>query len=256
MAVKFDFANDAGEGTNSTGLYVDGATPTVPAVSIPPGIINLRSDDTMDVHLTYDDAAQYLGMTITDIVTGATWSTSFPVYVEALVAGTQAYAGFTGSTSATGSSSQKIETWTYTAGPPTTPATAAPGFSLPGGAYSSAQKVMLADATANAKIYYTTDGSNPSTSSTLYSCAHSRERERYHSRDRNGCRRAHQSCGNGRLHDPVEDGDRAPGGALGWGVRDNRRPAISSGDLAKPSRHSRSGSGSRSPETLQISLLD
>ena len=30
VAIKFDFYNNAGEGTDSTGLYINGAAPTVP----------------------------------------------------------------------------------------------------------------------------------------------------------------------------------------------------------------------------------
>ena len=41
-------------------------------------------------------------------------------------------------------------------------------FTPAAGTYLSAQSVTLADADANAKIYYTTDGSTPSSSSTLY----------------------------------------------------------------------------------------
>jgi hypothetical protein len=42
-------------------------------------------------------------------------------------------------------------------------------FSPAAGTYASAQEVTLSDADANAKIYYTIDGSTPSSSSTLYS---------------------------------------------------------------------------------------
>src|SRR5207244_1117418 len=48
------------------------------------------------------------------------------------------------------------------------PITAAPTISPAGGTFNSTVTVTLADSTANASIYYTTDGSTPTTASSLY----------------------------------------------------------------------------------------
>jgi hypothetical protein len=58
----------------------------------------------------------------------------------------------------------EIDSTTTTPPPP-----AAPSFSPAPGSYSSSQSVTISDATAGASIYYTTDGSTPTTASTLYS---------------------------------------------------------------------------------------
>ena len=52
-----------------------------------------------------------------------------------------------------------------------TSSTATPTFSPVAGTYSSTQNVTLASTTSGAKIYYTTNGSEPTSASTLYSSA-------------------------------------------------------------------------------------
>jgi hypothetical protein len=68
---------------------------------------------------------------------------------------------------ATGYTTSAVATAAYTIEKPA----ATPVFSPVAGAYSSAQSVKITDATAGATIYYTTNGTAPTTSSTKYAAA-------------------------------------------------------------------------------------
>jgi hypothetical protein len=65
---------------------------------------------------------------------------------------------------ASGSSSSPVASAKYTILPPA----AAPTFTPPAGAYTTAQSVVLADASPGATIYYTTNGATPTTASSKY----------------------------------------------------------------------------------------
>jgi len=69
---------------------------------------------------------------------------------------------------ATGDTNSAVASAAYTIN---LPAVATPTFSVAAGTYTSGQSVTLTDATTGAAIYYTTNGTTPTASSTLYSGA-------------------------------------------------------------------------------------
>jgi len=64
--------------------------------------------------------------------------------------------------------SSSVATGTFTIN---LPAAATPAFSVAPGSYTTAQTVSLSDSTTGASIYYTTNGTTPTTGSTLYSAS-------------------------------------------------------------------------------------
>src|SRR5260370_34241697 len=80
--------------------------------------------------------------------------------------GNTAYVGLAGSPGGL-SASQKILYWTY-ATQAAGSVTSAPVFSPQGGSYTTAPSVTLSSATQGAVIYYTTNGTIPTTSSFVY----------------------------------------------------------------------------------------
>ncbi len=146
VAIKFDLYNSGGEGPDSTGLYTGGAMPTVPAINLTGTGIDLHSGDNINAHITYDGTN--LTMTLTDVLTLASWSTSWPINIPSLVGGNTAYVGFTGGTGAS-TASQKLTFWTYVAGPLSVPNYPSGfdgvGMTLNGGAALNGTRLRLTD---------------------------------------------------------------------------------------------------------------
>jgi hypothetical protein len=115
IAIKFDIYSNSGEGNDSTGLYQNGASPITPSIDMTSSGLVLSSGDAIMAHLTYDGTT--LAMTLSDAVTNKSFSQSWTVNIPAVIGGNTAYVGFTGGTGG-GSSSQKLESWTFTSGAP------------------------------------------------------------------------------------------------------------------------------------------
>jgi hypothetical protein len=116
VAIKFKLSDNAGENVNSTGLFLNGDSPTVPMVQGESSVdlsgsgIDLHSQHALQVTLAYDGTR--LTETITDTVTQAMFTHTYPVKIPALIGGNVGYIGFTGGTGANTTVADLL-TWTY-----------------------------------------------------------------------------------------------------------------------------------------------
>jgi fibronectin type 3 domain-containing protein len=114
VAIKFDLYSNAGEGVDSTGLYMNGVAPTNVGSLDMTGSLDLHSGDVMQVNLTYDGSN--LTETIKDTVTGGTFTHTYTgVNIAGTVGASTAFVGFTGGTGGL-TAVQNIQTWTFTPG--------------------------------------------------------------------------------------------------------------------------------------------
>ena len=158
VAVKFDLYNNAGEGPDSTGLYVQGATPTVPALDMRSSGVNLHSGDVFNVHMSYDGTT--LSMTITDATTQQSFSAAWTIDIPGTVGGTTAYVGFTAGTGGA-TAIQDVLNWSFAAAAPVNYGggfTSTTGLALNGKATLSGSRLRLTDGGAGEKAsaWYTT----------------------------------------------------------------------------------------------------
>ncbi len=111
LAIKFDLYSNAGEGSDSTGLYTSGANPFTPSIDLSGTGINLHSGDVFRVTLSYDGST--LTETITDTNTLAAWTHAYTnLTLASVVGGSTAYVGFTAGTGGL-SATQDILNWSY-----------------------------------------------------------------------------------------------------------------------------------------------
>lgn len=173
IAVKFDMNSGNGQVTypsggspNSTGLYINAGpgAALIPQNDLNPYGINLYSGDIMAAHIVYDGSL--LTMTLQDTATNAQARFSWPVNIPLAIGGNTAWIGFTAGEIPAVTNS--INSWSFWTG--YNPRLSAPTFSVPSGSYGSAQTVTISGP-PGASIYYTTNGLQPTSSSTPYTGA-------------------------------------------------------------------------------------
>jgi uncharacterized repeat protein (TIGR01451 family) len=114
VAVKFDLFNNAGEGPDSTGLYTNGAQPNaINSINLTGTGIDLHSGHIFNAAMIYDGTT--LKVTITDTVTMAAATQSYPVNIPTIVGASTAFVGFTGGTGGL-TAIQNVLNWTYAPG--------------------------------------------------------------------------------------------------------------------------------------------
>lgn len=114
ICIKFDLYDNNGEGTNSTGLFVNGADPFVPATDLTDSGIDLHSGHIFDVTITYDGTEKVLSVAIKDDVDHTKVAAqSYNIDIAATIGGPAAFAGFTGGTGGK-TATQDVLNWSYT----------------------------------------------------------------------------------------------------------------------------------------------
>lgn len=124
VAVKFDLYDNSGEGTSSTGLYLNGARPVSHSTDLTSAGIDLHSGHVMKVHADYNGTL--LRVTIEDTWTGIAAQQQYILDIPAVVGGTTAYVGFTGGTGGL-TATQEVLSWTM-ANQPVIASTALPNY--------------------------------------------------------------------------------------------------------------------------------
>ena len=140
-------------------------------VNLTSGAQDTTTGDRYSATVTYDGAI--LALNMYDLSKGGscpgsacyshTWTTNIP----SLVGNTTAYVGFTAATGLVSLFPLYLDSFSFTEG--ATTQASSPTFTPAAGTYNATQLVNLSDASSGATVYYTTDGTTPTTGSSKYS---------------------------------------------------------------------------------------
>ena len=131
--------------------------------TLPAPIFSLPAGTYANSVLAMSDSAS--GATIHYTTNGSTPTTSSTAYTGPIALNSSGTFTFKAIAVETGNINSPVTSVTYTIHPTLT----RPGFSPPGGSYTGTQTVTVSDVSRGVTIYYTTDGSTPTTSSAVYS---------------------------------------------------------------------------------------
>ncbi len=153
IAVASNYNNSA----VATAVYTISATAATPAFSVAPGTYSTAQ--MVAITTATSGASIYYTMDGTTPTTASTkYASAMKVATNVTIKAVAAASSL--KTSAVASATYSIDS-----------VAATPTFSVAAGTYAGAQTVVLADATAGATIYYTTNGATPTTSSAKYTAA-------------------------------------------------------------------------------------
>lgn len=148
----------SGPGSTGSATITGFATGQLAAPTFSPVAGTYTSVQTVNI---YDQSP---GVSIYYTTDGSAPSTSSTLYAGPVTVGTTETINAIATSSATGVTTSNASSAAYTITLPV----ATPTFSPAGGSYAATQTVTISDANSGATIYYTTDGSAPTTSSTAY----------------------------------------------------------------------------------------
>ena len=175
------FATGNSQTSNTIGTSADTTSPTVSSVTPVSGATGVAINSNLTA--TFSETLSSSSVSATSfILKQGTTTISGAVTLSGNVATFKPDANLTGNTTYTATLTTSIKdasnnalaanyTWTFTTGAAVAEALATPTFSPAAGYYATAQNVTISTVTSGANVYYTTDGTTPTVSSTLYSAA-------------------------------------------------------------------------------------